>query len=137
MSNQLEVMKQLQALLPAAARAKAAQGGNINEAFSGGITSGFGVLSIRGKVWRQKYQGEERIVMDDDQRTPRPGLHDLRRGEPRDAGPAPGQHRIDPPLHHRCHGASLSATAGMRSSDGTPPPLLRDQRSHWTATRNT
>jgi len=71
MSNQLEVMKQLQALLPAAARAKAAQGGNINEAFSGGITSGFGVLSIRGKVWRQKYQGEERIVMDDDQRTPR------------------------------------------------------------------
>lgn len=70
MSNQLEVMKQLQALLPAAARAKAAQG-NINEAFSGGITSGFGVLSIRGKVWRQKYQGEERIVMDDDQRTPR------------------------------------------------------------------
>jgi len=70
MSNQLETMKQLQALLPAAARAKAAQG-NINEAFSGGITSGFGVLSIRGKVWRQKYQGEERIVMDDDQRTPR------------------------------------------------------------------
>ena len=70
MSNQLEVMKQLQALLPAAARAKAALG-NINEAFSGGITSGFGVLSIRGKVWRQKYQGEERIVMDDDNRTPR------------------------------------------------------------------
>lgn len=70
MSNQLEVMKKLQALLPAAARAKAALG-NINEAFSGGITSGFGVLSIRGKVWRQKYQGEERIVMDDDQRTPR------------------------------------------------------------------
>ena len=70
MSNQLEVMKQLQALLPAAARAKAALG-NVNEAFSGGITSGFGVLSIRGKVWRQKYQGEERIVMEDDSRTPR------------------------------------------------------------------
>jgi hypothetical protein len=70
MATQLEIQKQLQSLLPAAARAKA-QAGNLNAAFSAGITSGFGVLSIRGKVWRQKYQGEERIVLEPDGRTPR------------------------------------------------------------------
>jgi hypothetical protein len=70
MSNQLELMKQFQALLPAAARAKAAQG-NLNKDLSEGITAGFGIISLRGKVWRRKYQGEEVVMMEDDGRRPR------------------------------------------------------------------
>lgn len=31
---------------------------------SGGITSGFAVVSIRGKVWRARYQGDEHIIRD-------------------------------------------------------------------------
>jgi hypothetical protein len=37
-----------------------------NAELSGGITGGFAVLSLRGKSWRVKHRGEERIMMRDD-----------------------------------------------------------------------
>ncbi|MFV0410798.1 MAG: hypothetical protein ACK5LJ_14230, partial [Paracoccus sp. (in: a-proteobacteria)] len=33
--------------------------------FSGGVQSGFPVISYRGKVWRVKMRGEEQVYVDD------------------------------------------------------------------------
>lgn len=45
----------------------AGQANNVaNAELSGGITGGFAVLSLRGKSWRVKHRGEERILMRED-----------------------------------------------------------------------
>ncbi len=43
----------------------AAQGGMQSELGSG-VTGGFGIISYKGKVWSQKYRGEETIIMRED-----------------------------------------------------------------------
>lgn len=50
--------------LPAVFRDRAGQG-RLNDELSGGITAGFGILSLRGKVWRVKYQGVERPLLNE------------------------------------------------------------------------
>jgi hypothetical protein len=50
--------------LPAAFQSRA--GSKLNEDMAGGITSGFAILSIRGKVWRVKHRGEERKLLNSD-----------------------------------------------------------------------
>lgn len=37
-----------------------------NDELTAGISSGFGVISYRGRVWRVKYKGEEAIITNDD-----------------------------------------------------------------------
>jgi len=54
--------------LPAAFRGAR---GKLNEDMTSGITSGFAIVTFRGKVWRVKYHGEEAVLLNDDQRTPR------------------------------------------------------------------
>src|SRR3954464_13477900 len=36
-----------------------------------GITAGFATVSLRGKAWRIKHRGEERLLLNADGRTPR------------------------------------------------------------------
>lgn len=69
MSNNLQIMQQLQSALPAAARAKLASG-KLNTDLAGGITAGFAIVSLRGKNWRVKHHGEERVLMTPDGRAP-------------------------------------------------------------------
>jgi hypothetical protein len=45
-----------------------------NDELSSGIQGGFSVVSIRGKAWRIKYQGEERVLMRDDGDGPRSSM---------------------------------------------------------------
>ena len=40
--------------------------GQVSKEFSGGVQSGFPVLSYRGKVWRVKISGEEQVYVNDD-----------------------------------------------------------------------
>jgi hypothetical protein len=42
------------------------QGTAVNDELGGGITSGFAVLGFRGKVWRVKARGEEKVLTRDD-----------------------------------------------------------------------
>lgn len=74
MANELQTMAQSAlGALPAKLREKLQSGVKINEALGAGITAGFAVVSVRGKVWRIKYQGEERPLLNPD-RTPMPFL---------------------------------------------------------------
>lgn len=53
--------------LPANIAAILAQaGGKLNDELGSGITSGFAVVSVRGKVFRIKHRGEERDITNDD-----------------------------------------------------------------------
>jgi hypothetical protein len=45
--------------------------GKLNDDMAGGITSGFAIVSFRGKTWRVKYQGKEDVLLNEDGRTPR------------------------------------------------------------------
>lgn len=54
--------------LPAAIqRALAAAGGEVMKEVTGGVTSGFPIISYRGKVWRIKKSGEEHDVLDENE----------------------------------------------------------------------
>jgi hypothetical protein len=44
--------------------------GRLNEDMAGGITSGFAIVSFRGKTWRIKHQGKEEVLLNED-RSPR------------------------------------------------------------------
>lgn len=67
MSNQqLAIMQQIFSQLPEVARQRALATPNFNDAFAGGISAGFAVLSIRGKAFRIKYLGEETQLMERD-----------------------------------------------------------------------
>jgi hypothetical protein len=55
--------------LPAAFRDRAQ--GKFNDDLAGGITAGFAILSMRGKVWRIKHHGEEHVLLNEDGRSPR------------------------------------------------------------------
>jgi hypothetical protein len=60
--------------LPAAIRSLLAQQGTeIMEEVTGGVTSGFPIISYRGKVWRIRMQGAEKDVVDDEG-DPRPSI---------------------------------------------------------------
>lgn len=50
--------------LPASLRKYLEVNGNDVDALAGGISSGFAVVSVRGKVWRARYQGNEEIIRD-------------------------------------------------------------------------
>lgn len=52
--------------LPSALQARVQQGQKLNQDLAAGITSGFAVISVRGKVFRIKHQGEERAVTNQD-----------------------------------------------------------------------
>lgn len=65
------LMNARERLAPSVRALIAAGGPKLNSEFSGGITAGFAILSLRGKVWRTKYQGEERLLLQEDGRTPR------------------------------------------------------------------
>ena len=59
MGKEVAVMQQnLPAHLQSAAQ-------EVNKEFSGGVTSGFPVISYRGKTWRVKSAGEEQVYVDD------------------------------------------------------------------------
>jgi hypothetical protein len=45
-----------------------------NDDLSAGIQGGFGIISVRGKTWRVKFQGEERVMMRDDGDGPRSSI---------------------------------------------------------------
>lgn len=47
--------------------------GKLNDDLAGGITGGFAIVTLRGKVWRIKYRGEEK-VMENEQGEPRYSL---------------------------------------------------------------
>jgi hypothetical protein len=59
--------------VPANLRALMGQGKPADE-LGAGITSGFAVVSIRGKAWRIKHRGEERTLMRDDGDGPRASI---------------------------------------------------------------
>ena len=54
--------------LPAAFRGAA---GKLNEDMTSGISAGFAIVSFRGKAWRVKHRGEEKVLLNDDGVTPR------------------------------------------------------------------
>ncbi len=54
--------------LPAAFRGAA---GKLNEDMSSGISAGFAIVSFRGKAWRVKHRGEEKVLLNEDGVTPR------------------------------------------------------------------
>lgn len=67
MANEIQVAaQQTLGQLPAALRDKLKTGVRINEDLAGGITSGFAIVTVRGKVWRIKHQGEERPLLRQD-----------------------------------------------------------------------
>lgn len=49
-------------------------GQNFDDDLAAGVTSGFGVVSCRGKVWRIKHRGEERDLMREDGDGPRASI---------------------------------------------------------------
>jgi hypothetical protein len=51
--------------LPAVFRDRLGQG-KLNEDMASGITAGFAILSFRGKAWRVKHRGEERVMLKPD-----------------------------------------------------------------------
>lgn len=67
--NQLTLPKSLGAL-PAEFRNAVVQ----HDDLAGGITGGFGVVSLRGKTWRVKWQGDERVMMRPDGDGPRSSI---------------------------------------------------------------
>lgn len=73
MSNELMISNLLNGggQLPSALAGRA----NANDELGGGIGQSFGVITYRGKVWRIKYQGNERIIgRDDDPNEPRSSI---------------------------------------------------------------
>jgi hypothetical protein len=56
------------------ANLRAAMGARPADELGGGITSGFAVVSIRGKAWRIKHRGEERTLMREDGDGPRSSI---------------------------------------------------------------
>jgi hypothetical protein len=44
--------------------------GRLNDDMAGGITTGFAIVSFRGKTWRIKHQGKEEVLLNED-RSPR------------------------------------------------------------------
>src|SRR6188472_3717382 len=56
--------------LPAVFRDRLGQG-RLNEDLASGITAGFAIVSFRGKAWRVKYRGEEKVLLNEDGQTPR------------------------------------------------------------------
>lgn len=64
MTNSITVFEQPQfgALAPSMARIANTMPANQSE-YATGVLGGFGVVSIRGKIWRIKYQGDEKPVM--------------------------------------------------------------------------
>lgn len=76
MSTQLTLLSQIQqhrANLPAHLRDRLASG--VARELGEGITSGFAVVSLRGKAWRIKHRGDERILYEEDGRRPRYALN--------------------------------------------------------------
>src|SRR3982751_1388012 len=65
-NQQLAIMQGIFDKLPDIARQRALTEPNFNDAFSGGISAGFAVLSIRGKAFRIKYLGQETPLMERD-----------------------------------------------------------------------
>jgi hypothetical protein len=47
------------------------QGVGGSDELSAGVTGGFGIVTFKGKVWRTKFRGEERVMTLEDGRTPR------------------------------------------------------------------
>lgn len=67
MANEIQVAAQATlGALPAAVRARMQPGVKPNSDLSAGITTGFAIVSVRGKVFRIKHQGEERNVTNPD-----------------------------------------------------------------------
>lgn len=54
--------------------AKAFAKGDFNNDLASGIVSGLGVVSLRGKVWRVKFGGEERVLLREDGDGPRSSI---------------------------------------------------------------
>src|SRR5215207_3635564 len=64
--NALSVLAQQRlGQLPAVFRDRLGQG-KLNEDMAAGITSGFAILSFRGKAWRVKHRGEEKVLVNPD-----------------------------------------------------------------------
>src|SRR5215218_8761359 len=68
-----QLVQQMQASLPAVLKQRMQAG--LGKELGEGITSGFAVVSLRGKVWRIKHRGEEKPLLMPDGRTPRYSLN--------------------------------------------------------------